>query len=112
MCTFKASNTILLCVQQFHMEFLIMHRLFMLCTTVQPKIDVRRKVGVWGISKKACSVLPGFTTFMLVYHALCIFSSNTTNITSIPGLRAEPHVTTVKLLVFTWHKVDANFAEM
>ena len=33
-----------------------------------------------------------------VYHALCKFASNTTIFTLIPGLRAEPRVTTVKII--------------
>lgn len=110
MYTFKASNTILLCVcfQQFHIEFLIIHRLFMLCTTVQPKIAMRlcRKVG--GIFKKKhavfyqasqhlCLFMQSVNLLMLVYHAVCKFASSTTIFTSIPVLRAEPHVTTVKI---------------
>ena len=57
------------------------------------------KLGEGGIFKKAISVLPGFTTVMFVYHALCKFASNTTIFTSIPELRAEPCVTTVKKLL-------------
>ena len=103
MYSFKVSNTILLCVcfQQFHMEFLIIHKLFMLCTTVQPRVAMRLcgKVGGWMggafLKNNQC-----FTRLhhSYVYHALCKFASNTTIFTLIPGLRAEPRVTTVKII--------------